>query len=50
MKIGRNVEVYVDDMVAKTSSSGYHCADLKEIFIQLRKNNMHLKPCQTLRS
>lgn len=31
-------------MVAKTLSSGDHCADLEEIFMQLRKNNMHLNP------
>ena len=31
-KIGRNVEVYVNDMVAKTPTSGDHCRDLEEIF------------------
>ena len=50
VQIGRKVEVYVDDMVAKTPSSGDLCADVEEIFMQLRKNNMRLKPCQTLTS
>ena len=31
-------------MVAKNLSSGDHCADLEEIFMQLKKNNMHLNP------
>ena len=43
-QIGQNVEVYVDDMVAKTPNTRDHCADLEEIFMQLRKNNMCLNP------
>ncbi|XP_072066334.1 uncharacterized protein [Arachis hypogaea] len=35
-QIGRNMEVYVDDMVAKTHMQGSHCDDLVEIFKQLR--------------
>ena len=31
-QIGRNVEVYVNDMVAKTPTSGDYCKDLEEIF------------------
>ena len=31
-QIARNVEVHVDDMVAKTSTLGDHCRDLEEIF------------------
>ena len=50
LQIGRNVEVYVDDMVAKAQSSEDHCANLEEIFMQYRNNNMHLKPCETLTS
>ncbi|XP_072076822.1 uncharacterized protein [Arachis hypogaea] len=34
-QIGRNMEVYVDDMVAKTPMQGSHCDDLVEIFKQL---------------
>ncbi|XP_020966315.1 uncharacterized protein LOC110266289 [Arachis ipaensis] len=43
-QIGRNMEVYVDDMVAKTPSQGSHCDDLVEIFRQLRAYNMRLNP------
>ena len=46
VQIGRNVEVYVDNMVAKTPSSGDHCADLEEIFMQLGKNNMRPNPAK----
>lgn len=42
--IDRNVEVYVDNMVAKIVSLGDHCMDLEEIFVQLRKSNMRLNP------
>ena len=31
-------------MVAKTPSSGDHFADLEEVFMPLRKNNMRLNP------
>ncbi|XP_025692767.1 uncharacterized protein [Arachis hypogaea] len=41
-QIGRNMEVYVDDMVAKTPAQGSHCDDLVEIFRQLRAYNMRL--------
>ena len=37
--IDKNVEVYEDDMVAKILRQGDHCADLEEIFIQLKKKN-----------
>ncbi|XP_057719609.1 uncharacterized protein LOC130934033 [Arachis stenosperma] len=43
-QIGRNMEVYVDDMVAKTPMQGSHCDDLSEIFKQLRAYNMRLNP------
>ncbi|XP_072079129.1 uncharacterized protein [Arachis hypogaea] len=43
-QIGRNMEVYVDDMVAKTPMQGSHCDDLVEIFKQLREYNMRLNP------
>ena len=36
------MEVYVDDMVAKTMGDGNHCKDLWEIFFQIRKFNMYL--------
>nr|XP_025674348.1 uncharacterized protein LOC112775091 [Arachis hypogaea] len=43
-QIGQNMEVYVDDMVAKTPAQGSHCDDLVEIFEQLRAYNMRLNP------
>lgn len=42
--IGKNLEVYVDDMVVKTKEGGNHIEDLEEIFRQLRKYNMKLNP------
>ncbi|XP_025662052.1 uncharacterized protein [Arachis hypogaea] len=43
-QIGRNIEVYVDDMVAKTKTGQSHIADLTEIFGQIRAYNMRLNP------
>nr|KYP58731.1 Retrovirus-related Pol polyprotein from transposon 17.6 [Cajanus cajan] len=43
-QIGRNMEVYVDDMVVKTTSAEGHAVDLVEVFSQIRKHNMHLNP------
>ncbi|XP_016191477.1 uncharacterized protein LOC107632294 [Arachis ipaensis] len=43
-QIGRNIEVYVDDMVAKSTQTSNHADDLTEIFQQLRKYNMKLNP------
>ena len=43
-QMGRIVEVYVDDMVAKTPTMGYHCRDLEDIFAKLRRRNMRLNP------
>nr|KYP71305.1 Retrovirus-related Pol polyprotein from transposon 17.6 [Cajanus cajan] len=43
-QIGRNMEVYVDDMVVKTTSAIDHATDLAEIFAQVRKHNMRLNP------
>ena len=34
-EIGQNIEVYFDDMVAKTSKNKDHCSDLAEIFEQI---------------
>nr|KYP40114.1 Retrovirus-related Pol polyprotein from transposon 17.6 [Cajanus cajan] len=41
-QIGRNMEVYVDDMVVKTLSAEAHAIDLAEVFSQIRKHNMRL--------
>nr|KYP64492.1 Transposon Ty3-I Gag-Pol polyprotein [Cajanus cajan] len=39
-QIGRNMEVYVDDMVVKTTSAEDHTADLAEVFSQIMRHNM----------
>ncbi|XP_057426007.1 uncharacterized protein LOC130719399 [Lotus japonicus] len=43
-KVGRNMEVYVDDMIVKFARAGDHGDDLKEAFAQLRKYQMKLNP------
>nr|KYP69779.1 Transposon Ty3-I Gag-Pol polyprotein [Cajanus cajan] len=43
-QIGRNIEIYVDDMVVKSNSMADHVADLAEIFGELCKHNMRLNP------
>ena len=42
--IGRNVEVYVDDMLVKSKVEEDHLDDLKETFNTLRQYNMKLNP------
>ena len=43
-QIGRNVEVYVDDMLVKRKDEANHLDDLKETFNILCKYNMKLNP------
>ena len=43
-QIGRNVEVYVDDMLVKSLDEGKHLDDLQETFNTLRRYNMKLNP------
>ena len=43
-KIGRNVEVYVDDMLVKSDDKMEHLDNLKETFDTLRKYKMKLNP------
>ncbi|XP_072087342.1 uncharacterized protein [Arachis hypogaea] len=43
-QIGRNIEIYVDDMVVKSTSEEQHKHDLDKVFTQLRKHNMRLNP------
>nr|XP_025625780.1 uncharacterized protein LOC112718093 [Arachis hypogaea] len=43
-QIGRNMKIYVDDMVAKTIKEKPHCDDLSELFRQIRAYNMRLNP------
>ncbi|XP_077215791.1 uncharacterized protein LOC143850422 [Tasmannia lanceolata] len=42
--IGRNMEVYVDDMLVKSRSAQDHVSDLKETFEVLRQRSMKLNP------
>ncbi|GAU24437.1 hypothetical protein TSUD_364210 [Trifolium subterraneum] len=41
-QIRKNLEVYIDDMVVKTTSKGEHHEDLKDIMASVRKYNMRL--------
>ena len=43
-QIGRNVEVYIDDMLVKSKEEEDHLDDLKETFNTLRQYNMKLNP------
>ena len=43
-QIGRNMEVYVDDMLIKSKEENTHLDDLKEIFATLRQYQMRLNP------
>ena len=43
-QIGRNVQVYVDDMLVKSLHEDDHLNDLKETFDTLRSCNMKLNP------
>uniref|UniRef100_A0A2N9GYK5 Reverse transcriptase domain-containing protein n=1 Tax=Fagus sylvatica TaxID=28930 RepID=A0A2N9GYK5_FAGSY len=43
-QIGRNMEVYVDDMLVKTKDDMKHLEDLKETFETLRQYRMKLNP------
>ena len=45
-QIGRNVEVYIDDMLVKSKDKANHLNDLKETFSTLRKYNMKLNPAK----
>ncbi|XP_064955645.1 uncharacterized protein LOC103986523 [Musa acuminata AAA Group] len=43
-QIGRNMEIYVDDMIVKSRKARTHLADLAETFATLRKFSMRLNP------
>jgi hypothetical protein len=43
-QIGKNLEVYIDDMVVKTTETGEHDQDLSDILAFVRKYNMRLNP------
>ncbi|GAA0152449.1 hypothetical protein LIER_10930 [Lithospermum erythrorhizon] len=43
-QIGRNMEIYVDDMLIKSREVADHEANLRESFENLQKYNMRLNP------
>ncbi|KAL0320200.1 UNVERIFIED_CONTAM: hypothetical protein Sradi_5281500 [Sesamum radiatum] len=43
-QLGRNVEVYVDDMLIKSKEAHHHVEDLEETFAVLRKYRLKLNP------
>ena len=43
-QIGRNVEVYVDDMLVKSTKKALHLDNLQESFNTFRQYNMKLNP------
>ena len=45
-QIGKNVKVYIDDMLVTSKNEANHLNDLKETFSTLRKYNMKLKPAK----
>ena len=45
-QIGKNMEVYVDDMLVKSLKASNHVADLNEAFAVLRQNGMSLNPAK----
>ncbi|KAL0411345.1 UNVERIFIED_CONTAM: hypothetical protein Slati_3724200 [Sesamum latifolium] len=47
-QIGRNVEVYVDDMLVKSKEAGDHVVDLEETFSILRKYRLKLNPAKCM--
>ena len=49
-QIGRNVQVYVDDILVKSRGEEDHLKDLKETFDTHRSYNMKLNPRMRLRS
>ena len=47
-QIGRNVQVYVDDMLVKSLRENDHLNDLRETFDTLRSYNMKLNPSKCM--
>ncbi|KAL0440225.1 UNVERIFIED_CONTAM: hypothetical protein Slati_2505500 [Sesamum latifolium] len=45
-QIGRNMEVYVDDMLVKSKKAEDHIVDLEETFAVLRKYRLKLNPAK----
>ncbi|GKV40104.1 hypothetical protein SLEP1_g47775 [Rubroshorea leprosula] len=47
-QIGKNLEVYIDDIVVKSLKAKDHLVDLNETFNNLRKNRMRLNPAKCI--
>ena len=47
-QIGRNVEVYIDNILVKSKDEAIHLDDLKETFNTLCKYNMKLNPAKCI--
>ena len=47
-QLGRNVQVYVDDMLVKNVRENDHLSDLQETFNTLRSYNMKLNPSKCI--
>ena len=47
-QLGRNMEVYVDDMIIKSRTASTHLAYLAETFQTLRRFNMRLNPAKCI--
>ncbi|XP_074326812.1 uncharacterized protein LOC141664756 [Apium graveolens] len=45
-QIGRNMLIYVDDMITKSKVASDHVTDLRETFTNIRANNMRLNPAK----
>jgi hypothetical protein len=45
-QMGKNLEVYIDDMVLKTTETGEHDRDLGDILASVRKYKMRLNPAK----
>jgi len=43
-QIGKNMEIYIDDMVVKSKEEGKHLGDLEEVFARIREYNIRLNP------
>ena len=47
-QLGRNIQVYVDDMLVKSVRDNDHLSDLQETFDTLRSYNMKLNPSKCM--
>ena len=47
-QMGRNIEVYVDDMLVKSKEAKTHLEDLQETFDTLRRYKMKLNPTKCI--